>query len=159
MPERFVRTLELPVPVAILWAFHERPDAFALLQPPWERAEILVPPRSLAVGARVVLRTHVGPLPVIVEAEHIACEPGRSFTDTMRRGPFRAWVHQHLCEATEGGSRLTDAITYELPLGRLGALVGGPMVRRRLERMFAYRHEVTLRICLEMAAASPEAPG
>ncbi|MEZ4448748.1 MAG: SRPBCC family protein [Nannocystaceae bacterium] len=154
MSERFVRTLELPVPVAILWAFHERPDCFALLQPPWERAEVITPPTSLEVGTRVVLRSRVGPLPVTIEAEHVAYEAGRSFTDTMRRGPFKRWIHEHRCEAIAGGSRLTDAITYELPLGPLGALFGGAMVRRRLDRMFAYRHEVTLKTCLAMAAAA-----
>ena len=63
MAERFVRTLELPVPVAILWAFHERPDAFARLQPPWENAEVIELPRSLEVGAPYLvmdlLRQHV----------------------------------------------------------------------------------------------------
>ena len=151
MPERLARTLDVPVPVEVLWAFHERPDAFALLQPPWERAEILAPPTSLEVGTRVVLRTYLGPLPLVVEAEHIAYERGRSFTDTMRRGPFARWEHEHRCEATATGSRLTDAITYELPLGALGRWVAGAAVRRRLERMFDHRHEVTRRVCLEMA--------
>jgi ligand-binding SRPBCC domain-containing protein len=148
MPERFVRTLELEVPVATLWAFHARADAFALLQPPWEHAEIVELPRSLEVGARAILRTRVGPLWVTIEAEHIAYEPGRSFTDTMRRGPFRAWTHEHRCEPTATGSRLTDTIDYELPLGALGRLVAGTAVRRRLDRLFDFRHAVTRRECL-----------
>ena len=152
MSERFVRTLDLPVPVEILWAFHARPDAFALLQPPWEASEVIELPRSLEVGARAVLRARVGPLSTRIEAEHIAYEAGRSFTDTMRKGPFRAWVHEHLCEPTAEGSRLTDTIDYALPLGALGSLFGGWAVRRRLDRMFAYRHEVTRRECLAMAA-------
>lgn len=154
MSERFVRVLELPVPVSILWAFHARPDAFALLQPPWEPSEVIELPRSLEVGARARLRTRVGPISVTIEAEHIAYEEGRSFTDTMRRGPFSAWTHEHRCEARPGGSRLTDTIDYALPLGALGRLAGGWMVARRLDRMFAYRHAVTLRECLAMAAAS-----
>ncbi|MCB9703424.1 MAG: SRPBCC family protein [Myxococcales bacterium] len=154
MSERFVRTLDLPVPVEILWAFHARPDAFALLQPPWEASEVIELPRSLEVGARARLRTRVGPLWVVIEAEHVAYEEGRSFTDRMLRGPFRAWTHEHRCEPTPGGSRLTDAIDYEVPLGALGRIVGGPMVARRLDRMFAYRHEVTRRECLAMAAAT-----
>lgn len=152
MAERFVRTLELPVPAAILWAFHERADAFAILQPPWEEAEVVELPRSLEVGARAVIRARVGPLSTRIVAEHIAYEPGRSFTDTMLKGPFRSWVHEHLCEPTAAGSRLTDTIDYALPLGPLGALFGGWAVRRRLDRMFAYRHEVTRRECLAMAA-------
>jgi ligand-binding SRPBCC domain-containing protein len=141
----FEKTLDLSAPVARLWAFHERPDAFALLQPPWERAEILELPSSLEVGARARVRVYLGPIPMIIEAEHVAYEPGHLFVDEMRRGPFATWRHEHRCEPTPTGSRLIDAITYRLPLGRLGQLVGDAAVRRRLERLFDYRHQVTKR--------------
>jgi len=150
---RLVRTLELPVDARILWAFHERADAFALLQPPWERSEVIQLPASLEVGARAILGARLGPLTLRIEAEHIAYEQGRSFTDTMLRGPFRSWTHEHLCEATPTGARLVDTVDYELPLGALGRLFGGGMVRRRLDRLFTYRHEVTLRECAAMARA------
>ncbi len=87
MKERLVRVLELPVPAELLWAFHERPDAFALLQPPWEASEVIELPKSLEVGARGALGAKLGPLTLRIEAEHIAYEKGRSFTDTMLRGP------------------------------------------------------------------------
>jgi ligand-binding SRPBCC domain-containing protein len=38
---------------------------------------------------------------------------------------------------------LEDAIEYELPLGALGQLLGAPIARRTLKRLFAYRHAVT----------------
>jgi hypothetical protein len=40
---------------------------------------------------------------------------------------------------------LRDEITYALPLGALGQLFGAPIARAKLERLFAYRHEVTAR--------------
>jgi ligand-binding SRPBCC domain-containing protein len=40
-------------------------------------------------------------------------------------------------------SFLEDRITYALPFGPLGHWVAGRLVRRRLERMFEYRHRVT----------------
>ena len=46
MPERFLRTLDVAAPVERLWAFHERPDALALLQPPGERIEVIVHDRA-----------------------------------------------------------------------------------------------------------------
>lgn len=49
---RFTRTLEVAAPAATLWAFHERPDAFALLMPPWETHHHPPAPTSLAVGTR-----------------------------------------------------------------------------------------------------------
>ena len=140
---RFTKVLDVDAPVDVLWAFHERPDVLELLQPPWERAEVLQPPRSLAAGTRVVVRVRIGPIPVIFEAEHVACEPGRRFVDRMVRGPFRSWVHEHRFEPRGAGSRLIDDVEYELPLGALGRLAGGAFAARKLERLFAYRHQVT----------------
>jgi len=145
---RFVKESRIGASAETVFAFHEATDAFERLQPPWQKTEIITPPSSLAVGTRVVLRTKAGPFWQTIEAEHIAYEPGRMFADKMNRGPFASWVHKHI--VTPHGSHestLTDDIEYELPLGALGRLVGGAFARRELERLFAYRHEVTRRAC------------
>lgn len=144
---RFIRTLDLTVPAATLWAFHERPDAFALLMPPWEHAEVIQQPRSLEVGTRVIIRQHLGPLSFTITAEHVEYEAGHMFADSMSGGPFKHWLHRHIIEPTPTGSRLTDDIEYQLIGGRLGQLIGGPIAERRLARLFAYRHEVTRHHC------------
>ena len=145
---RFVKESLIAASAEKVFAFHERNDAFALLMPPWQKAEILLPPTSLAVGTRVVLRTRVGPFWQTIEAEHVVYEPGRLFADRMVRGPFKAWLHRHVVTPRgEDGSLLTDAIEYELPLGALGRIFGGAFARRELERLFAYRHEVTRAAC------------
>lgn len=145
---RFVKSTVIHASPETVFGFHERPDALALLQPPWSRTEILQPPASLAVGTHVVLRTGLGPLRQTIEAEHVAYEPGHMFADRMVRGPFRHWLHRHV--VTPHGpdaSLLTDDVDFELPLGLLGRLLGGPLVRWQLTRLFAYRHEVTRREC------------
>lgn len=141
----FVKETVLPATVEEVFAFHERPDAFALLQPPWERTEIITPPASLQVGTRVELRTKVGPFWMKIVAEHVAYEPGRSFEDVLREGPFHRWHHKHLFLADEGGCRLRDEIDYAPPFGWLGRVADPIAVRPRLNRLFDYRHEVTLR--------------
>jgi ligand-binding SRPBCC domain-containing protein len=145
---RFVKESLIGASAETVFAFHEAKDAFERLQPPWQETEIITPPSSLAVGTRVVLRTKIGPCWQTIEAEHVAYEPGRMFADEMTRGPFASWVHKHL--VTPRGpseSTLTDDIEYELPLGALGRLFGAAFARRELERLFAYRHEVTRRAC------------
>jgi ligand-binding SRPBCC domain-containing protein len=145
---RFVKESRIGASAETVFAFHEAKDAFERLQPPWQETEIITPPSSLAVGTRVVLRTKIGPCWQTIEAEHVAYEPGRMFADEMTRGPFASWVHKHL--VTPRGpneSTLTDDIEYELPLGALGRLFGAAFARRELERLFAYRHEVTRRAC------------
>jgi hypothetical protein len=146
--QRFTKESVIAAPAATVFAFHERKDAFALLQPPWQKTEIVKPPASLAVGTRVVLRVRVGLVWQTIEAEHVAYEPGHMFADRMVRGPFARWLHRHIVTPEgENASRLTDAVEYELPLGALGRAFGGRIARAQLERMFAYRHEVTRREC------------
>ena len=43
-----------------VFAFHQRPDAFALLLPPWEETRVIQPPSSLEVGTRVVVQAERG---------------------------------------------------------------------------------------------------
>ncbi len=133
---------------ATVFAFHEAPDAFERLQPPWQTSDILQPPSSLEVGTRVVLRTKVGPLWQTIVAEHVAYEPGKMFADRMLRGPFASWLHKHIVTPRgEHECLLTDDIEYELPLGLLGRLAGGAYARRNLERLFEFRHQVTREAC------------
>jgi ligand-binding SRPBCC domain-containing protein len=145
---RFVKESVIHASAEVVFAFHEAPDAFERLQPPWPRTEIIQPPTSLEVGTRVVLKIRVGPFSQTLEAEHVEYEPGRMFADRMTGGPFASWLHRHVV-TPQGPDQcvLTDDIEYELPLGWLGRLVGGPFARRMLERMFDYRHRVTREAC------------
>jgi ligand-binding SRPBCC domain-containing protein len=142
---QFVKESVLDASVEEVFAFHERADAFALLQPPWESAQILQPPRSLEVGTVVKLRTKLGPLWIDIVAEHVAYEKNRRFEDVMRSGPFARWHHKHIFLPDPHGCRLRDEIDFEPPLGLLGRLSAPLVVEPRLRRMFDYRHEVTRR--------------
>jgi hypothetical protein len=75
---------------------------------------------------------------------HRGFEPPRQFIDELAEGPFRHWVHTHrFIPDGPNASVLEDSIEYGFPLDPLGGLIADPIVRRRLERMFAYRHEIT----------------
>lgn len=137
----------MPVSPADLYAWHARPGAFQRLQPPWERVELLEHTSDITDGARARLRVHAGPFRLSWTARHQGTEPGRRFVDVQERGPFALWCHEHECAADPGGnpdaSELIDRVTYQLPGGLLGHWCGGGYVRRKLERMFRYRHAVT----------------
>jgi len=150
---QFVKESFMPATVEEVFAFHERPDAFELLQPPWDPVDILQAPTGLEVGTRVKLRSKVGPFWVDIVAEHVVYEKNRRFEDVMVKGPFAKWHHKHLFFPHDGGCRLRDEIAYEPPLGVLGRIANPIAVRPRLQRMFDFRHEVTLR---EVLAARPK---
>jgi uncharacterized protein (TIGR01777 family) len=141
-------TLRSPMPVSAdeLYAWHARAGAFARLQPPWEPVEITAAAGgfdrekyTLTMRARVL-----GPVKATWVAEAFGFKPGEQFEDRQLNGPFAAWHHTHRF-VPDGPNRsfLEDHIEYRLPLGPLGRAFGGGMVRRRLEAMFRYRHDLT----------------
>ncbi|MCH8507724.1 MAG: SRPBCC family protein [Phycisphaerales bacterium] len=139
-------------PASEVFAWHQRPGTLNELIPPWEKVTIEQRPESLGDGARAVLVIRNGPLKLRWVAEHHGFVDrgleGGEFTDTQVSGPFKRWTHRHLVEADgPGACWLDDRIEYQLPLGPLGKLFGGAMTRRKLERMFGYRHEVTRKAC------------
>ena len=154
-PLRFVIETRIIAPPAEVFSFHENPAALTQLIPPWESMRVVESPGSLAVGSRVVLRGNVGPIPVEWVAIHTEYAPPHLFADRQASGPFAYWLHRHhMLDDGQGGTLLRDEVEYELPLGLIGRYLGAGFVRRKLERMFAYRHETTRR-CVE--AQSPSA--
>jgi len=143
MSERFVYRSRIDAPAEEVFAWHERPGAFERLQPPWESVQVIQRTGGIRDGDRVILQTRVGPVAVRWVIEHRDYQAGRQFRDVQITGPFSRWEHTHLVEADGAGAWLEDRIEYALPLGALGRELAGTAIRRRLSRMFAYRHRVT----------------
>ena len=73
----------------------------------------------------------------VTEITHV--REGEYFVDEQRFGPYALWHHKHFIEAVEGGVRMTDVVDYKLPLGWLGRLAHGLVVKRQLTAIFRYR--------------------
>ncbi len=67
--------------------------------------------------------------------------PERAFVDVQTRGPYAFWHHTHEFEPDGGGTIIRDRVRYQLPLGALGDLVAGWLVRRDLEAVFDFRRQ------------------
>ena len=67
---------------------------------------------------------------------------GAYFVDEQRFGPYAFWHHKHFFHEVEGGVEMEDLIHYKLPMGFLGNLLHGVLVRPKLEKIFAYRETV-----------------
>lgn len=141
--QKFIKQSEIDAPIEKVFAFHENPEALMVLTPPWERTEVIKFAGSIKPGTRTIIKTFLGPIPQLWEAEHVEYDPPRLFADIQRRGPFAYWYHKHRFEPTERGTTLMiDEIDYALPLGWLGNFFGGYFVRAKLEKMFDYRHKI-----------------
>jgi ligand-binding SRPBCC domain-containing protein len=144
----FVATTPIAASAEVVFAWHEAPGALQQLTPPWERIRVLSQEGGIRDGSRVSLLIGPAPFSLRWDLEHRDFQHGRSFTDIQRKGPFRYWTHAHrMLPQGPHACFLEDTIEFELPMGFLGRLLGGPPVRRRLMRLFAFRHDVTRRAC------------
>lgn len=143
----FEKRTRIAAPAQQVFDWHKRADALERLTPPWENVEIVERSgKGIEEGTRVVLQTRVGPFPVRWVAEHTGYVEGQWFRDEQRSGPFAKWIHTHRVEPDGADACfLMDHVEYELPLGAIGSLLGGWVVRRKLARLFDYRHETTAR--------------
>jgi len=123
-----------------LFDWHARPDALHRLMPPWEDTRLVERSGGLEEGARSVLDTAIlGPVRARWVAEHTWCERPTGFDDVQRQGPFASWHHKHRFH----DGQLEDEVDWQPPVGRLGLAVAGGALRRRIDRMFQFRHRRT----------------
>ncbi|MFT4541388.1 MAG: hypothetical protein ACI841_004398 [Planctomycetota bacterium] len=158
-PLEFHRSLELEADAEDVFRWHCRTGAFERLVPPWEPVSLEGLAAPVDVGAQQTVAFPLGPLRQRWLSEITEVKAGREFKDVQLSGPFASWEHTHSMQpADAGGSTLRDSVRYTLPLGRLGSLVAGRFVRRKLERMFAYRHRITAQdLSRHAAVAAPPA--
>lgn len=130
-----------------VFRFHESSEALRLLIPPWENMKVVQSSGSLVPGSKVVLAGNVVGIPVRWVAVHTEYDPPRLFADRQQSGPFAYWYHRHqFLDDGQGGTLLRDEVEFLPFLGIVGEWLGGWFIRRKLERMFAYRHETTRRL-------------
>ena len=122
------------------FAWHERKGAFRRLMPPWELAEEVRADDNLEEGSQRIFRFPMGPIKMSWVAQHTGYNPPHSFEDKMLKGPFKSWHHTHKFEIVgDNNTLIHDKVHYKLPMGFLGNLVAGRMIKKRLQRMFTAR--------------------
>ena len=147
--ELFIRRSRISASAAQVYAWHALPEALELLTPPGEAVTVVERTGGIEYGARVVLQFGRWPFRRRWIAEHREFEVGRFFSDIQVSGPFAYWKHTHSFEP-DGPCAcfLEDRVEYAVPFGAVGRLVAGWYVRRKLAKLFEYRHEVTARECI-----------
>jgi ligand-binding SRPBCC domain-containing protein len=127
-----------------VFGFHLLPDAFERLVPPWEKVKIIQKADITRIGSRAIIESKLfGFFKVRWVAEHTRYEPPRMFEDVQISGPFKKWRHQHIVVPHAEGAILKDEIEFEPPMSIIGRAVAPSIIVTKMEKMFAYRHEVT----------------
>lgn len=118
-----------------VWAFHSTVDGLTAVTPDWFNLEVervVGPdgepdPDALVEGSELTLSMqpfNVGPRQSWTSriAHRERSDDRGEFRDEMADGPFRRWHHTHRFQAVDGGTRLTDRVEYQLPLGPAAGL-------------------------------------
>ena len=141
------RTQLVPRPRAEVFAFFADPWNLERITPAFLRFRILTPPPlEVKAGALIDYRLSLFGLPFGWRTVIEAWEPGVRFVDRQLRGPYRRWHHSHLFEDAPGGTRMTDRVEFELPLGPLGELARVLLVDRQLAAIFDHRRQAIGRL-------------
>jgi uncharacterized protein (TIGR01777 family) len=137
---------EFPIPVEDLFAWHERPGAFLRLNPPFEPVELVSHSGGIRDGATVVIKVPVfGKIGIRWNLTHKGYIENKKFEDHQVNGPFKSWKHQHVFEGVSSHtSILKDELSFSLPFPILSEPLFGWIFRKKLERLFKYRHHITL---------------
>lgn len=130
---------ELPRARERVFPFFANPANLQLLMPPHLKFEIVPPvPTGMQQGTLIRYRVRVAGMRLEMLSRIAVWDPPREFVFTQVEGPYRKWDHQHMFVETSFGTRVHEAVTYELPYFPLGE-VAAPLVYFQLRRVFAYR--------------------
>lgn len=142
---RITSTILLPGDHDRVWHFFSNPLNLNALTPEWLHLEIVESEQLPSeIYAGLILTYQVQPIPFVkntwvTEITHMI--PGRYFIDEQRFGPYAFWHHQHHFEKHANGVMMKDLVHYRLPCGRIGQLVLGRQVKKKLTAIFDYRFE------------------
>lgn len=93
----------------------------------------------VALGDRIVWRGWKFGMLHLHESWISGFEPPRFFQDTMVRGRFTFFQHDHRLSKTAEGTLLEDEVRFSLPFGWAGALVGRMILVVSIERLMRRR--------------------
>ena len=141
MIHRLYRQQTVTTPIDEVWAYFATPQNLNEMTPDDMKFEIVHGGEGkMSQGQIIEYRVQFMPFVKslwLTEIAHV--REGSYFVDEQRIGPYRLWYHEHHFEWVEGGTQITDQVTYVMPFGFLGDIVHAVWVKNRLKGIFDFR--------------------
>lgn len=139
---QFYREQKLNASIEEIWDFISSPKNLKLITPKHMGFDITSKNLPEKMYQGMIISYKVSPLLGIktnwvTEITHL--KELEYFVDEQRIGPYAMWHHQHHLEPIENGILMKDIVTYQPPLGFLGAIANTLIIRNKLEEIFAFR--------------------
>jgi ligand-binding SRPBCC domain-containing protein len=132
---------KLPISTEEAWNFFSNPQNLVKITPATLDFKILTDITTNEIYAGQVITYRVKLMFGIAVkwiSEITVIQKHELFDDEQRKGPYKMWHHEHHFKAIDGGTEMTDIITYQLPFGILGS-IALPIVKSQLQNIFTYR--------------------
>lgn len=139
---QLIKTQKLPVSVNEIWDFISSPMNLKEITPEHMGFVVTGNTDLKKMYPGMIITYKVSPMLGIklnwmTEITHV--REYEYFVDEQRIGPYKIWHHQHKIEQINGGVLMTDIVTYQPPLGFLGALANSLFITKQLQQIFDFR--------------------
>ena len=133
---------ELPISVEKAWKFFSDPKNLKDITPNEMNFNIICG-ADKSIYAGQIIQYKVSPvfginLKWVTEITHV--KENEYFVDEQRFGPYSLWHHKHFFKKINGGILMEDIVDYKIPYGLIGQLAHVIFVKKKLEKIFNYRH-------------------
>ncbi|MDM1043084.1 MULTISPECIES: SRPBCC family protein [Empedobacter] len=145
MKYRLYREQQLYCDIDTAWRFFSSPMNLSEITPKDMAFTVLSEDQDQPIFEGMLINYSVSPLlgiPLKWQTKIIQVEHQKSFTDFQQKGPYKYWKHFHEFIPNEKGILMKDTVEYELPFGVLGNVVHSLLVKKKLNKIFDYRHQV-----------------
>lgn len=135
----------LPLTLKKAWEFFTVPTNLDKITPAEMKFKITNNPPPKTYRGQIITYK-IGILPGInsnwiTEITHL--EDRKFFVDEQRFGPYAMWHHEHhFEEISEGKVKMTDIVNFKLPMGFLGDLFGGAIIKNKVISIFKSRFDI-----------------
>lgn len=145
MKHRLYKEQQLNCDIETAWNFFSAANNLSVITPPDMKFTVLTKLKNDEIFEGMIIDYTVSPLlniPLGWQTEITQVDFQTSFTDFQQKGPYKLWNHFHEFIQNEDGVLIKDTVDYELPLGFLGEIAHKFFVKKKLENIFDFRHEV-----------------
>lgn len=139
---QFEQKQKIPAAIDAVWDFISSPNNLKEITPGYLGFEVTGNSGNTKMYPGMIITYKVSPLFGIklnwmTEITHV--KDKEYFVDEQRSGPYKLWHHQHKIEPIESGVLMTDIVTYQPPMGILGAVANSLIIKKKLNEIFNFR--------------------